>query len=121
MSFSGLSLEPPSWGVVSPPASDLVKDALRKEQLLKYVLRLVAVILTSSFNSHRDIAASQDDLRSPFDHILISLDADHLLRAIIALVDRVHSVQKEVDKLEAGNQTLQMYIDNLTVQMAKRR
>jgi len=84
MSFSGLSLEePPSWGVVSPPAGDLVKDALRKEQLL------------------RDIAASQEDLRT--------------------LVARVQSVQKEVDKLEGGNQTLQMYIDNLTVQMAKRR
>ncbi|KAF8225874.1 hypothetical protein L208DRAFT_1407883 [Tricholoma matsutake] len=84
MSFSGLTLdEPPPWGIVSPPASDLVKDALRKEELLK------------------DIAASQEDLRT--------------------LVDRVHSVQKEVDKLEAGNQTLQMYIDNLTVQMAKRR
>ncbi|KAK1231189.1 hypothetical protein PQX77_005715 [Marasmius sp. AFHP31] len=38
-----------------------------------------------------------------------------------ALYDRVQSVQKEVDKLTAGNQTLQMYIDNLTVQMAKRR
>jgi hypothetical protein len=84
MSFSKLSQdESPAWGVVSPPASDLVKDALRKEQLLK------------------DIAASQDDLRT--------------------LVGRVQSVQKEVDKLEAGNQTLQMYIDNLTVQMAKRR
>lgn len=38
-----------------------------------------------------------------------------------ALLGRVKTVQKEVDKLTAGNETLQMYIDNLTVQMAKRR
>lgn len=38
-----------------------------------------------------------------------------------ALLARVQSVQKEVDKLTSGNETLQMYIDNLTVQMAKRR
>ncbi|KAF9481178.1 hypothetical protein BDN70DRAFT_876642 [Pholiota conissans] len=40
------------------------------------------------------------------------------LRAMLA---KVQSVQKEVDKLVSGNETLQMYIDNLTVQMAKRR
>lgn len=77
-------------------------------------------MLNYSFNLYRDIAASQEDLRSPFNHILNFLDA-YVLHTIAALVDRVHSVQKEVDKLEAGNQTLQMYIDNLTVQMAKRR
>lgn len=49
----------------------------------------------------RDIAASREDLRT--------------------LLARVQSVQKEVDKLTSGNETLQMYIDNLTVQMAKRR
>ncbi|KAG7088518.1 hypothetical protein E1B28_012502 [Marasmius oreades] len=38
-----------------------------------------------------------------------------------ALYTRAQTVQKEIDKLTSGNQTLQMYIDNLTVQMAKRR
>ncbi|KIM43391.1 hypothetical protein M413DRAFT_444215 [Hebeloma cylindrosporum] len=38
-----------------------------------------------------------------------------------AMLDKVQTVQKEVDKLVSGNETLQMYIDNLTVQMAKRR
>nr|KAF9527553.1 hypothetical protein CPB83DRAFT_855994 [Crepidotus variabilis] len=38
-----------------------------------------------------------------------------------AMLSKVQSVQKEVDKLASGNETLQMYIDNLTVQMAKRR
>jgi hypothetical protein len=39
----------------------------------------------------------------------------------IAMLAKVQSVQREVDKLTSGNETLQMYIDNLTVQMAKRR
>ncbi|KAJ6557371.1 hypothetical protein DFH09DRAFT_1163958 [Mycena vulgaris] len=74
-----------AWGggIASPPAGDIIKDALRKEQLLK------------------EIAASQQDLRT--------------------ILGRVQTVQKEVDKLTSGNETLQMYIDNLTVQMAKRR
>ena len=38
-----------------------------------------------------------------------------------AMLAKVQSVQKEIDKLTSGNETLQMYIDNLTVQMAKRR
>ncbi|EPT05283.1 hypothetical protein FOMPIDRAFT_1045339 [Fomitopsis schrenkii] len=37
------------------------------------------------------------------------------------LLDRVRSVQGDVDKLLSENETLQMYIDNLTMQMAKRR
>ncbi|KAF9454740.1 hypothetical protein P691DRAFT_770268 [Macrolepiota fuliginosa MF-IS2] len=40
------------------------------------------------------------------------------LRAMLA---KVQNVQKEVDKLSSSNDTLQMYIDNLTKQMAKRR
>jgi len=49
----------------------------------------------------KEILASQEDLK--------------------AMLAKVQSVQKEVDKLTSGNETLQMYIDNLTVQMAKRR
>ncbi|EKM79417.1 hypothetical protein AGABI1DRAFT_128569 [Agaricus bisporus var. burnettii JB137-S8] len=40
------------------------------------------------------------------------------LRAMLA---KVQAVQKDVDKLSSGNEVLQMYIDNLTQQMAKRR
>ncbi|KAF8895408.1 hypothetical protein BD779DRAFT_1499342 [Infundibulicybe gibba] len=83
MSFSGYSLDDtPTWGVASQPG-DIVKDALKKEKILK------------------EIAASKEDLRT--------------------LLSRVQAVQKEVDRLTSGNETLQMYIDNLTVQMAKRR
>ena len=39
----------------------------------------------------------------------------------LVMLGRVDTVQKEVDKLVSENETLQMYIDNLTVQMAKRR
>lgn len=37
------------------------------------------------------------------------------------MLARVKAVQSDVDKLTSGNQTLQVYIDNLTLQMAKRR
>lgn len=43
------------------------------------------------------------------------------LTLVVALLDRVRSVQGDVDKLLSENETLQMYIDNLTMQMAKRR
>ena len=37
------------------------------------------------------------------------------------MISKAKSVQADVDKLISGNETLQMYIDNLTMQMAKRR
>ncbi|TFY80214.1 hypothetical protein EWM64_g3799 [Hericium alpestre] len=49
----------------------------------------------------REITAAQEDLQ--------------------VLLERVRSVEKDVEKLGAGNATLQMYIDNLTMQMARRR
>ncbi|KAH9179303.1 hypothetical protein EDB89DRAFT_1926464 [Lactarius sanguifluus] len=49
----------------------------------------------------RDIVAYQDDLR--------------------VLLERVKTAEKDMDKLSSGNATLKMYIDNLTLQMAKRR
>lgn len=39
----------------------------------------------------------------------------------VVLLTRVHGVQKDVDKLTSENATLQFYIDNLTMQMAKRK
>jgi len=71
-----------SWGLPQD-SGDIVKDALKKEQVIK------------------DILAAQEDLR--------------------ALLARVKGVQADIDKLASGNETLQMYIDNLTMQMAKRR
>lgn len=37
------------------------------------------------------------------------------------MLAKVQAIQKDVDKLTSGNEVLQMYIDNLTQQMAKRR
>lgn len=37
------------------------------------------------------------------------------------MLAKVHAVQDDIEKLGSGNATLQMYIDNLTMQMAKRR
>lgn len=37
------------------------------------------------------------------------------------MLAKAKGVQGDVDKLVSGNETLQMYIDNLTMQMAKRR
>ncbi|VDC04488.1 unnamed protein product [Peniophora sp. CBMAI 1063] len=36
------------------------------------------------------------------------------------MLERVKNADKDVDKLTGGNATLQMYIDNLTRQIAKR-
>lgn len=69
--------------MTSPKTGDIVKDAMKKEKVMKEIL------------------SAQEDLR--------------------VMLAKVESTQKEVDKLVSGNETLQMYIDNLTVQMAKRR
>ncbi|KAG8814849.1 hypothetical protein FRB91_004243 [Serendipita sp. 411] len=45
----------------------------------------------------RDIVSGQEDLR--------------------AIVARVQSVQEEVDKLSSGNEMLQTYIENLSIQL----
>jgi hypothetical protein len=45
----------------------------------------------------------------------------HMASQCAVLLERVKAVEKDTDKLSSGNATLQMYIDNLTMQMAKRR
>ncbi|KAG8971577.1 hypothetical protein FRB90_010444, partial [Tulasnella sp. 427] len=66
----------------SSSPSDILKDTIRKEAVIK------------------DILASQGDLRT--------------------LLARVKTVQGEVDKLQSGNATLKMYVENLTKQASKR-
>ncbi|KAG8940735.1 hypothetical protein FRC04_005059 [Tulasnella sp. 424] len=66
----------------SSSPSDILKDTIRKEAVIK------------------DILASQSDLRT--------------------LLARVKTVQGEVDKLQSGNATLKMYVENLTKQASKR-
>jgi hypothetical protein len=39
-------------------------------------------------------------------------------KGFLVLLARVNTVQGEVDKLTSGNETLQMYVDNLAKQLA---
>jgi len=80
-----MSLEEEDATWVHPPKEpgDIVKDAIKKEQMI------------------REITSAQEDLR--------------------ALLARVKAVQADVDKLTSGNETLQMYVENLKLQVAKQR
>ena len=53
----------------------------------------------------------------------ISREGSYLyyLLSSAVLLDRIKTVERDTEKLSSGNATLQMYIDNLTLQMAKRR
>ncbi|KAH8104627.1 hypothetical protein BXZ70DRAFT_1005141 [Cristinia sonorae] len=90
--------------------------------------------MSLSFGSPFDI----DDTTSPGwgasvpledeDVVTAAIKKEKVIKEIVAqqedlkaLLVRVKDVQKDVDKLISGNETLQMYIDNLTLQMAKRR
>ncbi|PCH40036.1 hypothetical protein WOLCODRAFT_150086 [Wolfiporia cocos MD-104 SS10] len=73
-------------------------------------------------------AWASTDTSSSGDIIQDAIKKDKIVKEIVAaqenlrdLFDRVKSVQGDVDKLSSENETLQMYIDNLTMQMAKRR
>lgn len=68
----------------------------------------------------RDITSAQDNLRGMLLCATVSYTSDSV-STHAALLARVKSVQGDVDKLSSENETLQMYIDNLTMQMAKRR
>ncbi|KAF5315075.1 hypothetical protein D9619_007296 [Psilocybe cf. subviscida] len=100
--------EQPTWGVASPRDNDgdlgVVRETLKKEQTIKCVSTTFPHGIAPEHHVQfviREIIACQEGLK--------------------AMLAKVQGVQKEVDKLTSGNETLQMYIDNLTVQMAKRR
>lgn len=65
----------------------------------------------------REITAAQEDLRG----MSAFANKSTIPKDIVALVSKVHGVQADIDKLTSDNATLQIYIDNLTMQMAKRR
>ncbi|KAH0832125.1 terpenoid cyclases/protein prenyltransferase alpha-alpha toroid [Lanmaoa asiatica] len=106
MALNGFE-ESTAWAISNTETGDIVKDAIRKEKVLKYVPLIPPLVKPvqkqeARFDTvHRDVTAAQSDLR--------------------ALVTRVRSVQADVEKLTSENATLQMYIDNLTMQMARRK
>ena len=67
----------------------------------------------------REIIAAQEDLRGR--SCLNRAVRRNLVNYDLAMLAKAKGVQADIDKLVSGNETLQMYIDNLTMQMAKRR
>ncbi|KAL9711059.1 hypothetical protein Ac2012v2_005598 [Leucoagaricus gongylophorus] len=119
MSFSGFIPEEEEeesigWGALSASVqeTDLVSQAIRKEKIIK------------------EIKAGQEGLQGPFFHHYSFFIVNHRPTSVLsqcglhfftAMLAKVQAVQKDVDKLTSSNEMLQMYIDNLTKQMAKRR
>ncbi|KAN0123478.1 hypothetical protein V8E52_002810 [Russula decolorans] len=75
-----------------------------------------------------DQAGWASDVVSTGDVVKDTMRKEHIIKDIVAfqddlrvLLERVKAVERDTDKLLSGNATLQMYIDNLTLQMAKRR
>ena len=124
MQFDDYSLgEPAAWGAVSPQAGDIVRDAMMKEKVIKFVGYALSKLTRtepqfSSFIGKYSLARTICVVRSPSSLFIQRVECSAFP---LAMLGRVDTVQKEVDKLVSENETLQMYIDNLTVQMAKRR
>ncbi|CCM03497.1 uncharacterized protein FIBRA_05631 [Fibroporia radiculosa] len=82
----------------------------------------------SAFDDSPGWGVLEADPSSSGDIIQDAIRKDQLVKEIVsaqenlrALLERVKGVQGDVDKISSENETLQMYIDNLTMQMAKRR
>lgn len=106
------------WGQPELPPSDPVKDAIMKEQLLK----CVTLDLRSSLTDESVILERFLPLERTCP-VRIAKYTYLLSRLIgtLAMLAKIKSVQAEIDKLSSGNEMLQMYIDNLTKQMAAQR
>ena len=92
-------------------------ERLQRKKKLSSELRRLNLQSQVFLSLHsREILACQEGLRGKHASVYQSKT-----QVFPAMLSKVQSIQKEVDKLVSGNETLQMYIDNLTVQMAKRR
>ncbi|EIW59230.1 uncharacterized protein TRAVEDRAFT_121613 [Trametes versicolor FP-101664 SS1] len=81
-----------------------------------------------SFSGFDDIPQWGAPTPSTGDIVTTAIKKDKVIKEIVAaqedlraMLAKAKGVQGDVDKLVSGNETLQMYIDNLTMQMAKRR
>ena len=119
MSFAGYD-EGDAWGAPEPVTSgDIVADAMRKEKIIKLVAHELRCTRTYYVTLYREIQAAQQDLKG----MSRIYGSNHLKSCsfVSVMLERVKSAEKDVDKLTGGNATLQMYIDNLTRQIAKPR
>ena len=127
MQYDGYSIdEGPTWGVRSPRDGEsdlgLVKDTMRKEQVIKSVLSTSQMFCFGFYLlSQGDLSFTRGSEGYAFTTYTRLTMVEKSPVFNIAMLAKVQAVQREVDKLTSGNETLQMYIDNLTVQMAKRR
>ncbi|KAI0335863.1 hypothetical protein GY45DRAFT_1350583 [Cubamyces sp. BRFM 1775] len=100
MSFSGFD-DIPQWGAPTPTNEDIVTNAIKKEKVIKW-----------------GNCGCSGGLAGLVPKFLVMMPSANEPKAMLA---KTKGVQSDIDKLVSGNETLQMYIDNLTMQMAKRR
>jgi len=120
MSFVPLEGEDASWTQPPKEPGDIVKDTIKKEQMIRCVAlppdRWLAVKVHPHSQGHnirtrgppRPVTHGTTPEGCAYSHPT-------------ALLARVKVVQADVDKLTPGNETLQMYVDNLKLQVAKQR
>jgi len=118
MSFVPLEGEDASWAQTPKEPGDIVKDAIKKEQMIRCVV-LPGRKYLSSWNPQRHNIRARGPPRLVADRGIAPENCAYLLPT--ALLARVKVVQADVDKLTSGNETLQMYVDNLKLQVAKQR
>ncbi|KAI8969611.1 hypothetical protein BD414DRAFT_470873 [Trametes punicea] len=81
-----------------------------------------------SFSGFDDVPQWEVPMPATGDIVTTAIKKEKLIKEITAaqedlraLLAKMKNVQADVDKLASDNETLQMYIDNLTMQLAKRR
>ncbi|KAI0657388.1 hypothetical protein C8Q70DRAFT_1055910 [Cubamyces menziesii] len=78
-----------------------------------------------SFSGFDDIPQWGAPTPTGEDIVTNAIKKEKVIKEIVAAQEdlraKTKGVQSDIDKLVSGNETLQMYIDNLTMQMAKRR
>lgn len=100
-----------------------------RENYQVHCLLFTLLTWTLCLTLSREIKASQEGLQGSFSHqysfqslinqpFFVLSECGLCLTAMLA---KVQAVQREVDQLMSSNEMLQMYIDNLTKQMAQRR
>lgn len=121
MSFAPLEGEDAAWAQPPKEPGDIVKDAIKKEQMIKCVAspQITRRNCSPSWNPQGNNLCARRSSRLVADHTITPEGCSHFHP--VALLARVKAVQADVDKLSSGNETLQMYVDNLKLQVAKQR
>jgi hypothetical protein len=121
MSFVHLEGEDAAWAQPPKEPGDIVKDAIKKEQMIMCVAspKITRRNRSPPWNPQGNNLCARGSSRLVADRTIAPEGCSHFLP--IALLARVKAVQADVDKLSSGNETLQMYVDNLKLQVVKQR